>query len=701
MAFCPNCGTKLNDGAKFCTNCGTPQTPVVPVQPVVQEEPATVQAPVQEYQTPVQEYQAPQQNYQAPVQEYQPPQQSYQAPVQEYQAPQQSYQAPVQEYQAPQQSYQAPVQEYQPPQQNYQTPQQNYQAPQGGKPPKAKKKVKPLAIILPIAGVVLVGIIVLLVVLLGGGKVDKNVYGKYDIVASAAYGYTADTDGEWVELKKGGKGTFFYGYEFKLKWKLTDNAFDGTVSFLGIEEDMDGTLENNLLTVTYGDYTMVFLKEGAELPADFKAPGAEFDITDMSDWDIREGDAGYYYIKSMETAGVTLDYDQLLAGEMTDAYLWLLSDGTGEIQLAAATEPVEITWEEGIIHYFDKDLVYTRNGDDITVDFTGGTTMTYSLNLPGWNDFDTGDGASTELDYDLIWALENDWHGIARFESCTGKYEGLNDTYMQLIARFTFQEDGTLVPYLRAYISASEDENFELDESCYVDYDAKAIVLNGQLVKKPFVYPAWFYYDESDQSINYYVTCAQGDDAMSFYGTLRLFGDDWSTEYYVTLPDGFEPSEFGDYSFEDMVELYGLDWSNVPELTHVGENGLGIATEGAPIGDDGGADDLYADWDKKLCDENATYDLKKMAEVYKWYMGLSYDESAALTYDDFCEKLGGKGKLFYDSTTPEELHLWWTDAAGSGYFAANFELNADGEIVVTMGTVTVGNAAYQAYEKIK
>ncbi|OLS22652.1 MAG: hypothetical protein HeimC3_29260 [Candidatus Heimdallarchaeota archaeon LC_3] len=25
MAFCPNCGTELNETEKFCSNCGAPQ----------------------------------------------------------------------------------------------------------------------------------------------------------------------------------------------------------------------------------------------------------------------------------------------------------------------------------------------------------------------------------------------------------------------------------------------------------------------------------------------------------------------------------------------------------------------------------------------------------------------------------------------------------------------------------------------------
>ena len=38
--FCPNCGTKLPDGAKFCTNCGkAAPAPVAPVEPIAEATP--------------------------------------------------------------------------------------------------------------------------------------------------------------------------------------------------------------------------------------------------------------------------------------------------------------------------------------------------------------------------------------------------------------------------------------------------------------------------------------------------------------------------------------------------------------------------------------------------------------------------------------------------------------------------------------
>ncbi|MBQ9718094.1 MAG: zinc-ribbon domain-containing protein, partial [Clostridia bacterium] len=70
MAFCGNCGTKVEDGKKFCPECGT-----------VMEAKAPQQQPQPQQQAP----QQPQPQQQAPQQAQ--PQVQYQQPVQAQPAP--------------------------------------------------------------------------------------------------------------------------------------------------------------------------------------------------------------------------------------------------------------------------------------------------------------------------------------------------------------------------------------------------------------------------------------------------------------------------------------------------------------------------------------------------------------------------------------------------------------------------------------
>ena len=84
--FCPNCGTKLEDGAVFCTSCGvriaqdTP-TPVQPEQPADSaQQPLQSEAPVQQ-PAPAEQpdiwhqaaNDAPEDTWQQPAQDQQPP----------------------------------------------------------------------------------------------------------------------------------------------------------------------------------------------------------------------------------------------------------------------------------------------------------------------------------------------------------------------------------------------------------------------------------------------------------------------------------------------------------------------------------------------------------------------------------------------------------------------------------------------------
>ena len=63
MAFCPNCGTKLEEGKRFCPNCGTQIAP--PAAPVA---PSFDDGPVQAAPAPEAEYEA-QPRQQAPAAE--------------------------------------------------------------------------------------------------------------------------------------------------------------------------------------------------------------------------------------------------------------------------------------------------------------------------------------------------------------------------------------------------------------------------------------------------------------------------------------------------------------------------------------------------------------------------------------------------------------------------------------------------------
>lgn len=142
-------------------------------------------------------------------------------------------------------------------------------------------------------------------------KSDKqDVTGKYNVVSATMGGEDLGTDGEWVELKKGGKGTFYMGFEFDLKWKLDGEKFTGTLTFMAMEETFEGTLKDGVLTFVYGDTTYVMAKDGAKLPEQPDAGEPQPTDTGMT----------------TAPAQQALDLDALRGGSMLD-YLYTLGGG--------------------------------------------------------------------------------------------------------------------------------------------------------------------------------------------------------------------------------------------------------------------------------------------------------------------------------------------------------------------------------------
>ncbi|MGN0798804.1 MAG: hypothetical protein ACI4NU_00045 [Christensenellales bacterium] len=143
------------------------------------------------------------------------------------------------------------------------------------------------------------------------GEKGPDVTGKY-ICVGESYGgeaYEEPYQESWIELKKGGKGTYYSGFEFDLKWKADGENFTGTVTFLGMEEAMEGTIKDGVMEVKYGDMNIRFVKEGMEAPVGGE-PGTG------------TNNAG--------TAGVTgANDDVTVAATLSDAFLGAVPGGTG------------------------------------------------------------------------------------------------------------------------------------------------------------------------------------------------------------------------------------------------------------------------------------------------------------------------------------------------------------------------------------
>ena len=231
MAFCPYCGSQIDDGISFCGSCGAKlgglQEPVrsVPEQeisdpvPVVPEIPDVPAAPAEPTATAAGfepgTYAAPQTSVEVPI----PEQQVYAAP-----ASQQTYAQPA---------YAQPIYPEQP----------------------KKKSKKWLIPVIILAVLALIGIAVLA---FGGSDRaaanDPNL-GLYKATSASMYGMDLNLDdifdgGFTIELQKGGKCRIQAGEEKGIgTWSLEDGILtvnDGTSTIEGKLEDGVFTVENML-----------------------------------------------------------------------------------------------------------------------------------------------------------------------------------------------------------------------------------------------------------------------------------------------------------------------------------------------------------------------------------------------------------------------------------------------------------------------
>lgn len=169
--------------------------------------------------------------------------------------------------------------------------------------------------------------IAMLLSLAACGDKGPDVTGKYICVGESYYDAPLEEPYQesWLELKKGGKGIYYSGFDFNIKWKLDGEAFSATVSFLGMEDTMEGTLKDGVIDVKYGDMTIRFVKEGVEVPAGSELAG---------------GSSG---VNAPGGTGVTGANDGVLvAGSLADAFSGASAGVPGGSETAVIENPS--TW---------------------------------------------------------------------------------------------------------------------------------------------------------------------------------------------------------------------------------------------------------------------------------------------------------------------------------------------------------------------
>ena len=463
MKFCTNCGAQIPDGSKFCTECG--QKLEQAAAPVVQEPVApapipVVPADVHVYGQPVNH------SFSEPVipEAEQGVVHTYGAPVSHNFAP------PVQAESALSGSYGAaapvcapvsapepvavpvsvsaaePVSEptpasgvmengsYTPPVITEEKKEKSLKLPAVPKLPampklgKAAKggKKKPRLVLIIVLAVVLAA---LLFSCVGGGDSDDPNLGLYNGVSCSYAGMELGAEGEWVELKSGGKAKFLLmGDEFSGKWELEGE--DLTVTQGG--DTYYGTISNGILTLDLEGVIYTFEKE---ITAEEKDPLPEStDAPAIS----TSAEAGYWILKYSEgSEDMAMDEETvaMLAEMGIVMYLDLAEDGTGTFLL---DDVMPITWGNGKLVADDgSEVSYTLENGELIVDIEG-TLMHFA---PGEKGSDLESTDTEEESADLLITERTDYIALSGNMSGTE----MNDSAIAQMGgmELDFNGDGT------------------------------------------------------------------------------------------------------------------------------------------------------------------------------------------------------------------------------------------------------------------
>ena len=394
MKFCTNCGAQLADGTKFCTECGQR---IEQTEPVVQA-PAT--ADVRVYGQPVthsfsepvvtEMEQGVVHTYGAPVNH------SFAPPVQAESVLSGTFggapAAPVQPVPAaaPTPAYDpapaAPVQPaaetgaYTPP---VSVEEKKTKAPKQKKQKSGKKKSR-LGLIIGIV----VAVAILFTLFGGGGDSDDPNLGVYNGVSCSYGGFEMSAEGEWVELKSGGKLKMnLMGEEYSGKWEL--DGEDLTVTQAG--DIYYGALHNGTLVLDLSGMIYTYEKEETEAPATPEETKTPEETTAPAP---AASEVGYWTLKYSEgDESMAMDEETIamLAEMGIVMYVDLVEDGIGIFMME---EPMSITWGDGKIVADDgSEVTYTLENGELIVDVQG-ALMHFA---PGEKSAETVVSPSTDL----------------------------------------------------------------------------------------------------------------------------------------------------------------------------------------------------------------------------------------------------------------------------------------------------------------
>ena len=188
----------------------------------------------------------------------------------------------------------------------------------------------------------------------GGGKKNDPNLGVYNGVSCTYAGMELGADGEWIELKSGGKlKMMLMGEEYSGKWELEGE--DLTITQAG--DSFYGTLRNGVLTLDLSGVIYIYEKEVTAEDAPETPAAAE-----VGYWTLKYAEGDEAFAMDEETVA-------MLKSMGLEIFLDMRADGTGTFMME---EPMEITWSKGSIKASDGSKAsYTLENGELILEIEG------------------------------------------------------------------------------------------------------------------------------------------------------------------------------------------------------------------------------------------------------------------------------------------------------------------------------------------
>ena len=560
MKFCTNCGAQLDDAAKFCTECG---------QKVEQAEPAA-QAPKPEAPAAVHVYGQPvNHSFSEPVIP-----ETEQGVVHTYGAPvSHSFAPPVQAESALSGSYGAaapvcapvsapepvavpvsvpaaePVSEpipasavlesgsYTPPAITEEKKEKSLKLPavpklpampKLGKAAKGGKKKSRLGLIIVLVIALAVG---LFSCIGGGGDSDDPNLGVYNAVSCSYGGFEMSAEGEWLELKSGGKLKMnLMGEEYSGKWELDGENL--TVTQAG--DTYYGTLEDGVIVLDLAGITYTYEKEVTEQDKNDKAPTEPTAEPEDNSEGQESGKKAYYTAISGNVSNAEMNESTI--NQAGGVKLVFNGDGTGTFDMFGQSD--EITYDDSTITRQGMTMTYTLEGDYLhlhvsdAIDFTMMTKMD-AMNRP-----------QEELTLDDIGYWEGDYYGWWVIDNVIEGNSSAQGNWWDCCMSLDINTDGTgsIIIWDEDYGKDDPIAEVEVSVSNYAGV-TRIVSESGQFLGDPVEHADWlFYSDATDYKDTLGFTATYEDDStkMDCYFFLRQWGTIWDDVEEKDLPGFYD-----------------------------------------------------------------------------------------------------------------------------------------------------------------